>query len=44
MSLIENHEKHKTDYEKRIKSIQHEIDRCDEFKAKISDLELENKS
>lgn len=44
MALLENHEKLKTDYEKRIKTIQNEIDRCDEFKAKIIDLELENKS
>lgn len=44
MALLESHEKFKTDYEKKIKAIQNEIDRCDEFKDKITDLELENKS
>lgn len=44
MELLEIQEKLKTDFEKRIKSIQNEIDRCDEYKNKITDLELENKS
>jgi vacuolar-type H+-ATPase subunit C/Vma6 len=44
MEILSNSEKLKTDYDKRIKSVQKEIDRCDEYKDKVHDLELKLKS
>lgn len=44
IALLENHEKLKTDHERRLKSIQNEIDRCDEYKNKINDLDIDNRS
>ena len=44
MEILSNSEKLKTDYEKRIRSVQKEIDRCDEYKDKVHDLELKLKS
>ena len=44
MEILSSSEKLKTDYEKRIRSVQKEIDRCDEYKDKVHDLELKLKS
>ena len=41
---MSNNEKLKTDYEKRVSKIQKEIDRCDEYKDKVHDLEIRIKS
>ncbi len=37
-------ERAKTDYEKKISRIQKEIDRFDEYKSKVTDLEIKIKS
>lgn len=39
-----NNEKSKNEYEKRLRSIQKDIDKCDEYKDKIHDLEIKIKS
>jgi hypothetical protein len=39
-----NNEKSKSEYEKRLRSIQKDIDKCDEYKDKIHDLEIKIKS
>jgi chromosome segregation ATPase len=44
IEIIQNSEQAKSDYDKRIKSIQKEIDRCDQYKDKINELELKIKS
>ncbi len=42
--LMLNNEKSKSEYEKRLRSIQKDIDKCDEYKNKINDLEIKIKS
>ena len=44
MEMLSSSEKLKTDYDKRVRSIQKEIDRYDEYKNKVNDLELKLKS
>ena len=44
MEILSSSEKLKTDYDKRIRSVQKEIDRCDEYKEKVHDLEIKLKS
>ncbi len=44
IDLIQVIEKSRTDYDKRVKNLQKEIDRSDEYREKIQDLELKLKS
>lgn len=41
---MQAYEKAKTDYDKRIRSMQKEIERSDEFKDKVHELELKLRS
>jgi hypothetical protein len=42
--LIQIGEKSRTDYDKRVKHLQKEIDRTDEYKEKMQEFELKFKS
>ncbi len=41
---MSNSERMKTEYDRRIKTIQKDIDRCEDYKTKIAELEINIKS
>ena len=44
LEIVSNAERVKTDYDRRLKTIQKDIDRTDEFKSRIVELEIQVKS
>jgi len=44
IELIQNNERLKGDYDKKLRTIQKEIDQCDDYRNRMNELELKLKS